>query len=48
MTTQQTESLQIVLDFVERWNKFDKDTETAEAAAILTYLNDSTRINHCL
>lgn len=34
------EALRTVLDFVERWNKQDKDEETAEAAQILIdYLN---------
>jgi len=35
-TMTKEEALKIVLDFVERWNKQDKETEVAEAAQVLS------------
>lgn len=33
------EALKIVLDFVERWNKQDKETEVAKAQGVLEELD---------
>lgn len=35
---EKVQALQIVLDFVERHNKFDKELDVAEAAAVLQEL----------
>ena len=43
MNQQQIQALKIVLDFVERWNKQDKDVPVAEAQGILEeFLNEKT------
>lgn len=42
MTT--NSALNIVLNFVERHNKQDKETEVAEAAALLEEVKDSLKI----
>jgi hypothetical protein len=38
MTEKDKENLRLVLDFVERWNKMDKEVDVADAAEDLQHL----------
>jgi hypothetical protein len=42
------ERIPIILDFVERWNKQDKEADVAEAARFLSEYFEKTPINNTL